>query len=82
MINKIETINLSGGIIGLLLTNPKRALANNILRQNSDGWNVVQIITHTDTNLFLIIIKILVLILTLFLWTWGAGYIVIYERAR
>jgi hypothetical protein len=81
-INKVVRISLSGGLIGLLLTNPRAALEQRIMKENSDGWSVVQVITHSDTNLAAMILRIAILIITLFLWTWGAGYLVIFERER
>lgn len=80
--NKVEVINLSGGILGLLLTNPRSALGKNIAAHNAKGWRVVQVIPHSDTNLMVYLLKLVVLMLTLLMWTWGAGYIVIYERIR
>jgi hypothetical protein len=81
-INKVERISLSGGLLGLLFTNPRRALETNVLRHNAEGWSVRQVLEHTDTNLAAFFLRILVLMLTLFLWTWGAGYIIIYEKDR
>jgi hypothetical protein len=81
-INKVVRIGLSGGLIGLLLTNPRAALEQRILKENAEGWHVTQVIAHSDTNLAAIILKLVVLVLTLFLWTWGAGYLVVLERER
>jgi hypothetical protein len=81
-INKVERISLSGGLIGLLFTNPRRALEANILKNNSEGWSVRQVLDHSDTNLAVLFLRFLVLALTLLMWTWGAGYLVVYERDR
>lgn len=78
--NKVDVINLSGGLLGLLLTNPKGALNANIERNNREGWRAVQVLPYSDTNLLLVVLKLVVLVLTLFLWTWGAGYMVLYEK--
>lgn len=80
--NKVRQINLMGGIIGLLTTNPRRALDKAIDEENQQGWNAVYFTPHTDTNLLVTILKIVVLVATLGLWTWGAGYLVLFERER
>lgn len=80
--NKVVRIALSGGIIGWLTTNPRRALDERIDRENQAGWNAVYILPHTDTNLAAQVARLLVLGLTLFLWTWGAGYLILFERER
>ena len=79
-INKIIQLNISGGLIGLVLTNPRRALESCIMKENQDGWNAVYFTHHKDTNIFMSILKLAVLLCTLFLWTWGAGYMILFER--
>ena len=79
-VNKVVRLALSGGIIGLIATNPRRALDNVIDKENQDGWNAIHFAPHTDTNLLASILRIVVLVLTLFLWTWGAGYLILFER--
>ena len=37
-VNKVVRIALAGGIIGLLTTNPRRALDQRIDRENQEGW--------------------------------------------
>ena len=81
-INKVVRISLSGGIIGLLTTNPRRALDARIDQENQAGWNAVYFIPHTDTNLLVAVLRLVVLVGTLFLWTWGAGYLILFERER
>ena len=79
-INKIVQLNISGGLIGLVLTNPRRALESCIMKENQDGWNAVYFTHHKDTNIFMSILKLAVLLCNLFLWTWGAGYMILFER--
>lgn len=81
-INKVVRISLSGGIIGLFTTNPRRALDARIDQENQAGWNAVYFIPHTDTNLLIAVLRLAVLVGTLFLWTWGAGYLILFERER
>ena len=79
--NKVVRIELSGGIGGLIFTNPRRALANKIYEENEKGWICHQIMPHIETNIIVKILQILVLIFTLFLWTWGAGYMVLFKKS-
>ena len=79
-VNRVDRISLSGGLVGMLLTNPRRALDNKIKQENADGWRIVQIMPHKEANLFVFFLQILVLCLTLLLWTWGAGYLLVLEK--
>ena len=81
-VNKVVRISLSGGIIGWLTTNPRRALDNRIDQENQQGWNAVYFQNHRDTNLAVAVARAIVLLCTLFLWTWGAGYLILFERER
>lgn len=78
--NRILRVSLSGGIIGLLTTNPRKALEDNIDKANQEGWNAVQVVPHQTTNMLIAGAQIAVLICTLGLWTWGGGYLVLLER--
>lgn len=77
--NKVVRLSLAGGLIGLLSTNPRKALDDAIDQENQKGWNAIQIQPHRTTNLFVILLQIAVLICTLGLWTWGAGYLILFE---
>ena len=81
-INKVVRIALSGGIIGLLATNPRRALDSRIDQENQAGWNAVYFVPHKETNLLVSLLSLVVLVCTLFMWTWGAGYLILFERER
>lgn len=78
--NRVVRIALSGGIIGLLTTNPKRALEKTIDTQNEEGWNCHQILPHSTSNMFMVVLQIIILICTLGLWTFGAGYMLLFEK--
>lgn len=79
-INKVGRVFLSGGLIGWLLTNPKKALDGELSKSNAEGWEAIQVQSHRTTNLFMLFVQILVLMLTLGLYTWGGGYLVLYEK--
>lgn len=78
--NKVDRISLAGGLIGLLFTNPRGALDKRVNEANKNGWNLHQILPHTETNLFVRLLAMLVLVLTLGLYTFGAGYILLFEK--
>lgn len=79
-INKVRRLSLSGGLIGLLFTNPRAALDAAIQEANAEGWNCHQITPHRTHNLLVVLLQVVVLIVTLGLWTWGAGYILLLEK--
>ena len=81
-INKVVRVALSGGIIGMLTTNPRAALDRAIAEANADGWNCHQIMQHKTTNLFVLLLLILILCCTCFLWTFGAGYMLLLEKDK
>jgi hypothetical protein len=80
--NTVVRISLSGGLIGLVTTNPRRAIDAAVDKANQEGWNCHQIVPHNSRNLLVVFLQILVLMLTLGLWTWGAGYLLLLERER
>ena len=79
-INQVHRVALSGGLVGLLFTNPKSALTNALKNANVQGWYCRQILPHTTTNLFAKFLQLICLIVTLGLWTFGAGYILLLEK--
>jgi len=78
--NKITRVSLTGGLIGALTTNPKKALENEIDKANQDGWSAIHFESHKTTNLFIMFLQIIVLILTVGLFTWGGGYLILFEK--
>lgn len=79
--SRIDVINLQGGIIGALLTNPLGALRKRAALLDDNGYRIHQVLPHRTTNLLMAILQIVVLALTLGLWTFGAGYIVVSHYA-
>lgn len=78
--NKVERVILSGGIIGMLGTSPRRALANKIKKANAEGWTVRQVLDDNTGNLLVFILRVALLFLTLFIWTPSNGYFIILEK--
>ena len=78
--NKVVRIALMGGLLGMLLTNPRGALDKALAQANSEGFYCRQIVPHSTTNLFIRILQIVCLMCTLGLWTFGAGYLLLLEK--
>jgi len=78
--NKIVRLTLMGGLLGLLLTNPRRALEGCIEQHNNEGWRSTFIVPHSERNLLISSIQIVMLIVTLGMWTFGSGYLVMFEK--
>lgn len=82
MENKIVRISLSGGIIGLMTTNPRKALDDVIKAQNDMGYRCTYFYPNSAPNLLVKVFQLIVLICTLGLWTWGAGYLILLEKQQ
>jgi hypothetical protein len=80
--NKVVRISLAGGLIGLLTTNPRRAIDSAIDKANQDGFHCHQVVPHSSRNLLVVLAQYAVLFMTFFLWTWGAGYLLLLEKER
>jgi hypothetical protein len=76
----VEIVNLSGGIIGMLGTNPRKAIAQKIAEMEEQGWHCHQIIPYSTRNTAVICLQFLVLVCTLFLWTFGAGFLLLFIK--
>lgn len=79
-INKILRVSLTGGIIGALTTNPRKALDSAITKANNEGWTATHIDSHSNANLLIRLLQLLALVCTAFLWTWSDGYFVLLEK--
>jgi|JI102314A1RNA_FD_contig_21_5208492_length_465_multi_2_in_0_out_0_1 hypothetical protein len=78
--NKIESVRLMGGILGLFLSSPRKDIEGKIKSLNSEGYKVVQVIPDDGGNLITFILKFLLLVITLGLYTLSGGYLVIAEK--
>jgi RNA polymerase subunit RPABC4/transcription elongation factor Spt4 len=80
--NKILHVSLSGGIIGLLTSNPRVELEKAVQKANAEGWYVVQVIDDATGNLIIWLLRIVILLITLLLYTTANGYYVVLEKER
>lgn len=78
--NKIMKISLTGGLIGLFLGKPHDLLNDRIKKENSQGWEVVQILPDTNVNLLTIILRLALLVFTLLLYTKANGYYIVFKK--
>lgn len=79
-VNRVIRIGLAGGLIGALITNTRAAFEKNIQLQNSQGWNLCEVVPIGGTNLFMLIVRLLILVLTLGMFTLGSNYLLIFEK--
>jgi hypothetical protein len=79
-INRIVKVTLSGGLIGLLAASPISSLNKKVIRENSQGWEVVQILPDTHLNLLIAALRIIILFFTLFIYTTASGYYIVLKR--
>ena len=80
-INKAVRVNFSGGLLGLIFGSSKGKIEASLQSQNSDGWNLAEVIPD-NPNLFILFLRVLILCLTLGLWTLSTGYIFVFEKPR
>jgi len=78
--NKVVKVTLVGGLIGLLAGSPVDSLNKRIRNENSQGWEVVQVLPDTNLNLLTVILRILLLMITLLLYTTTNGYFIVLKR--
>ena len=78
--NKIITVQLYGGIMGMFIGSPKMALERSIAKANRNGYEVIQIIDSSSGNIALNVIRIILLFFTFFLFTLGNGYYIICRK--
>ncbi len=80
-INKIERINYTGGLIGVLFASSKGKLEKQVQKMNDEGWNLAFI--HPESvNLVRYAIRLILLILTLSLWTIGSSELLVFEKKQ
>ena len=78
--NKVVRVSLSGGLIGLIFTNPSKALNDCIAKYNKEGWRFVFKIHRSQRNALVLLWQYAILVATIGLWTFDAGYLVTFER--
>ncbi|MBC6428208.1 MAG: hypothetical protein GDA55_03120 [Cellvibrionales bacterium] len=78
--NKVERISLAGGLLGLIFTDPRRALNALVKKHNAKGWRATFILQHSQHNLFMVLVQLVFLVLTVGLFTFGPGYLVMFEK--
>jgi len=79
--NKVLRVDLTGGLIGWLLSDPRSALEGAIQQANREGWHVVEVLPDARTNLIMLLARLIILVVTLFLFTTDNGYLVILEKS-
>ena len=81
MRTKVERMPVSGGLLGALLTNPRRRLAKIIDGHALEGWHLTALTPLSGANVFMVFLSLVVLVCTLGLWTFGAGYLLAFEKS-
>lgn len=78
--NKVTKVNLIGGIIGLFMGSPAKAINRRCNEENAKGWEVVQVLPDTSFSMLAILGRIVLLLLTLFLFTTANGYLMVLKK--
>ena len=79
--NKVVTVSINGGLIGWFAASPSASLHRAIVRENANGWKVVQVIPDAGHGFLFQIFRLALLLVTLLLFTVDPGYYIIMEKA-
>lgn len=77
--NKVVRVSFAGGILGLLFGSHRGKLESVIGANNTEGWNLAEVIRDTP-NLAILFVRLLILISTIGLWTLSNGYVLVFEK--
>ncbi|MGE0090246.1 MAG: hypothetical protein AB7S50_12320 [Bacteroidales bacterium] len=80
--NKVVTITLWGGLLGLFASTPKQKIAKAMAKENLNGFRTVQIIEAASGNILLWLLRLIILFLTLFIYTPANGYYITFEKIK
>ena len=78
--NKVVSITLWGGLLGLFAGSPRGQLEKAIEKENENGFRAVQVIEAASDNLFLWLLRLIILVVTLFIYTPANGYYITFEK--
>ncbi|MEM7059236.1 MAG: hypothetical protein AAF557_16760 [Pseudomonadota bacterium] len=78
-VNSVVRVSYAGGLLGLIAGNARGKIEKVIVQQNTDGWNVAEVIEDSP-NLLIWVLRLLLLICTLGLWTLGSSQLIIFEK--
>lgn len=78
--NKVVNVTLAGGLIGLFAGSPANALNKRIIKENQEGWKVVQVIPAATGNILVYLLRLILLTITLLFYTTSNGYYIVLEK--
>jgi zinc-ribbon domain len=79
--NKVIKVTLVGGLIGLFAGNASNSINKKIATINASGWEVIQILPDTDSNILTFLIRIILVVITLFFYTTNNGYYIVIKKS-
>jgi ketosteroid isomerase-like protein len=79
--NNVYRVNLSSGLVGQLITSPKRGLEQCISQASAQGEEVMFVL-RDRMNVLQLLINLVILILTLFMWCPAPGYLIVTRPMR
>lgn len=77
---KVVRVELTGGIIGLLFTDPEKDINKVIHRESLDGWEVEHMVYHRTQNVLVLGLQFFLLAITLGLYTFTPGYMILFRK--
>ncbi len=78
--HKVVRVEFTGGLLGLLFTDPEKDINKVIHKESLDGWEVDHMVYHRTQNLLVLAIQMAVLVVTLGLITITPGYMILFKK--
>lgn len=77
---KVVRVEFTGGIIGLLFTDPEKDINKVIEKASLDGWEVDHMVFHRTQNVLVLALQMALLVLSFGLITGTPGYMILFKR--
>ena len=78
--HKVVRVEFTGGLIGLLFTDPEKEINRVIHEASLDGWEVDHMVFHRAQNILVVLLEGVLLVLTLGLYTFSPGYMILFKK--
>ena len=78
--NKVVRVEFTGGLIGLLFTDPEKDINKVIHKESLDGWEVDHMVYHRTQNVFVLALQMVALVCSLGLVTITPGYMILFKK--
>ena len=78
--HKVVRVEFTGGLIGLLFTDPEKEINRVIHEASLDGWEVDHMVFHRTQNVLVLALQMAALVVSLGLFTITPGYMILFKK--